>query len=208
MPADEKQLDPRVVRTRKLLREAFMDLVAEKGYRNITIQELTDRATLNRVTFYLHYDNLEDLLIQTTHHLLDELVARVPPRKEGGGSYQKVLDGLAINFQFFADYQDFMRSMLGPEGVWTFLHTWQEYHFQAGINRLRELHKGNPELEIEPELVSRYMHASFTGVLQWWFETDMSSSPQELAAKVLKIYTEGVYRTLGYTITDQGFFVE
>jgi AcrR family transcriptional regulator len=51
----ENRIDPRVIRTRKLLLDAFLTLMAEKRYEEITIQDIATRATVNRATFYAHY---------------------------------------------------------------------------------------------------------------------------------------------------------
>lgn len=54
MPTEEK-IDPRVKRTRKLLLDAFLSLLTEKRYEEITIQDIATRATVNRATFYAHF---------------------------------------------------------------------------------------------------------------------------------------------------------
>jgi AcrR family transcriptional regulator len=208
MESQQQKLDPRVVRTRKLLQEAFIELVGEKGYWDLTIQDITDRATLNRVTFYLHYDNKEDLLVQTTNFILDELVKRVEPPKEGANPREVVLEGLAINFQVFADYADFMKSMLGKDGVWSFIFAMQDYHYQASMKTLQMRNQVSPENEVDIQIAIRHMHSAFMGVLQWWFANDMSLSKEEMAQIVYKIYTQGVYRCLGYKITEDGEFVD
>lgn len=51
----EKTVDPRFLRTRKLIMEAFMELVIEKEFKSITIKDITQRATVNRATFYYHF---------------------------------------------------------------------------------------------------------------------------------------------------------
>lgn len=53
--------DPRVQRTRMLIKSTFKAMVCEMDASNITVQKLTDRANINRKTFYLHYKCLEDL---------------------------------------------------------------------------------------------------------------------------------------------------
>lgn len=53
--------DPRVRRTRKLLQDAFRELVHEKRFSAITVQDITERATVNRATFYAHYKDKEEL---------------------------------------------------------------------------------------------------------------------------------------------------
>ncbi|SRR6266545_2814776 len=49
------KIDPRVRRTRKLLLDAFLGLLREKPFEEITVQNITDRATVNRATFYAHF---------------------------------------------------------------------------------------------------------------------------------------------------------
>jgi AcrR family transcriptional regulator len=58
----EKRVDPRVKRTRELIVGAFGELVAEKGHRGLTVQEIAERATVNRATFYDHFRDQYELL--------------------------------------------------------------------------------------------------------------------------------------------------
>ena len=55
MVATISRIDPRVTRTRKLLLDAFMSVMAEKSFYEITVQDITTRATVNRATFYAHF---------------------------------------------------------------------------------------------------------------------------------------------------------
>ena len=59
-PANEP-IDPRVRRTRKLLQDALRSLIHEKRFSKISVQDITERATVNRATFYAHYLDKEDL---------------------------------------------------------------------------------------------------------------------------------------------------
>ena len=56
-----KRPDPRVTRTRELLQNAFLKLLEEKPYERITIADITGAATVNRKTFYLHYETKDHL---------------------------------------------------------------------------------------------------------------------------------------------------
>lgn len=62
MSAKTKRVDPRVRRTRQLLEESFLALMEEKGFQSVTVQDITNRATLNRATFYAHFDDKYALL--------------------------------------------------------------------------------------------------------------------------------------------------
>ncbi len=58
----EKTIDPRIVRTRRLIMDAFLQLAIEKEFKDITVKDITSRATVNRATFYYHFYDKYDLL--------------------------------------------------------------------------------------------------------------------------------------------------
>ncbi len=61
----EEKLDPRVKRTRSLLEQAFMDVVTEKGFQAVSVQDITEKAGVNRATFYAHFPDKYALLDYT-----------------------------------------------------------------------------------------------------------------------------------------------
>ena len=67
--------DRRIRRTKRLLRQALAEIMNEKEFKDITVKEITDRADLNRGTFYLHYEDKFALL----DALIDEALAAAPP---------------------------------------------------------------------------------------------------------------------------------
>jgi AcrR family transcriptional regulator len=64
--------DPRVTRTRQLLLQAFMALMNEKSFQSITVQDITERATVNRVTFYAHFQDKYALLEYTIREMIQQ----------------------------------------------------------------------------------------------------------------------------------------
>src|SRR5260221_14537950 len=64
-PKVEEKLDPRVKRTRSLILGAFEQLLAEKKFESISVQDVTDRAQINRATFYAHFPDKYALLDYT-----------------------------------------------------------------------------------------------------------------------------------------------
>ncbi len=59
---DGRGVDRRVKKTKKQLRQALMDLMTEKPSKSISVRELAERADINRGTFYIHYQDVNDLL--------------------------------------------------------------------------------------------------------------------------------------------------
>ena len=73
----EKRQDRRITRTRNQLREALFELILEKGYDTVTIEEITDRANLGRTTFYLHYKDKEQLLLESINSIANDLLQQI-----------------------------------------------------------------------------------------------------------------------------------
>lgn len=61
-PKEEEKLDPRVKRTRALILQAFGELLAEQNFESISVQDVTDKAEINRATFYAHFEDKYKLL--------------------------------------------------------------------------------------------------------------------------------------------------
>lgn len=79
MATNGKKLDPRVLRTRELIESSFIELLEEKDFQSITVQDITDRATINRSTFYAHFDDkymLFDHIIRQT--FMQTIKSKVP----------------------------------------------------------------------------------------------------------------------------------
>jgi AcrR family transcriptional regulator len=62
LPNEDERLDPRVKRTRQMIEQAFTDQVREKGFKNLSVQDITERAGINRATFYAHFPDKFSLL--------------------------------------------------------------------------------------------------------------------------------------------------
>jgi AcrR family transcriptional regulator len=73
-------VDPRVKRTRRLIVDAFFSLMAEKSFHAISVQDIAERATVNRATFYLHFEDKYALMDWVMRDMFREaLTARLGP---------------------------------------------------------------------------------------------------------------------------------
>ena len=66
----ESNLDLRVVRTKTAIRNAFVELIEEKGFDAITVKDITTKANINRGTFYAHYQDKFDLMTKCQEEIM------------------------------------------------------------------------------------------------------------------------------------------
>jgi AcrR family transcriptional regulator len=68
--------DPRILRSRRMLMDALARLLMKKEFEDVSVQEISDEATLNRATFYLHYPDKNALLQAMTESRFRDLIER------------------------------------------------------------------------------------------------------------------------------------
>lgn len=68
--------DLRIQKTREAIRKTFEKMICEMDYEQISVKELTERARINRKTFYLHYNTLDDLLREIQNEMAQNFIKR------------------------------------------------------------------------------------------------------------------------------------
>ena len=69
----DTKVDPRIIRTRRLLMDAYLKLAIKKDFKDITIKDITDEATVNRATFYSHFKDKYDLMDAIAENILENI---------------------------------------------------------------------------------------------------------------------------------------
>ena len=194
-----EKLDPRVVRTRKLLREALIDLIPEKGYDAITIKDISERATLNRATFYLHYRDKEDLLDRGFEEIWDELTRDNPfPQTSGGAlSLDATRATVLRDFEHLERHAAFYSVMIGRHGVAHFIFRMQDYVYKSTEERLKSLESVRTPAEVPQGIVLQFVASAYVGLMHWWLENDMPFDPNEMADLIVQLYSASLFEAMG-----------
>ena len=87
MQTKQERTDRRIDRTVTALRKALIDLILEKHYDSITVQDIIDRANVGRSTFYTHFRDKEDVLFRDWKRFLDMMVAFIDFDKVASGHF-------------------------------------------------------------------------------------------------------------------------
>ncbi|MCA0458802.1 MAG: TetR/AcrR family transcriptional regulator [Chloroflexi bacterium] len=178
--------DRRKERTRQLLRDALLELIPEKGYEAITLQDITDRANVARPTFYLHFNDKQDLLFSSLREIYDDLVKRQHQTfsdehfTELVANMERVEDS---DFQHVAEHADFYKAMLSEKGSMAFLMMVMEYLSSIMHTELvKKLAINGTVGNIPTDLISSYLAGAEVGIVNWWLKTNnMQYSPAQIA---------------------------
>jgi len=194
------KIDRRVTRTRQGLREALLQLMDEKEFSAITVEEITDRANLGRTTFYLHYRDKEDLLLEEVADLIHKLthqVASVPIAE--WQQQQTPQRPILLLFQHVKANARFYRLLLRGEDMLQATERLGNIIITA-VNELAGI-KGEVQSLLENSRVPiSFLGYYFTGALFatiiWWLEQDLASSPEEIAALFQEMILPGMKKVV------------
>ena len=95
--------DLRFVKNREALQRAYIDLVKQKGSGSITVKELTERARVNRMTFYSHYDEVGDILAEYVDEMTESIMRARAERGEASVAalFEAATDLMRQELDFF-----------------------------------------------------------------------------------------------------------
>jgi AcrR family transcriptional regulator len=177
----------RVARTKTAIEDAFVQLVLERGYDKVTVEDITDRADLARATFYAHYPNKEAVQLSVFNRLTEDLVRRLADQ---GGPWNVVhRDAISAAYKQAAEMPDLYRACLSdPRTRQAHLSTLSRYAEQNFRNRLTALDR-------EPRVPAPVMARAFVGahvaILEAWLAGELDGDVEELASMTLDLLIYG-----------------
>lgn len=191
--------DRRVQRTRKVIKDALVSLILEKGYEKVTVQDIIDRANIGRSTFYAHYQDKEDLLLRGVAEIaygpqVDQAVSQHLVRLEQDG-----LDGSISTLPMFAHVRQnelMHKAMFEHSKENSILEKGTEFLYANTKAQLTHL-AGGRQPSVPIPLLASFLTGGLMALVKWWLANDMSPSPEEMDRTFQQIAMPGVRRILG-----------
>jgi AcrR family transcriptional regulator len=189
--------DPRIQRTIKLLGDALIELCIEKGYNNITIQDITDRANVSRTTFYLHFKTVDDLLFARMQVMYDELTALA--HELNWGDMAQIQSTMCDPFEFehVERYLQFYKVMLSDKGSIGFLLRVMDYLAVTYETVLRATIPPDVTPNIPLPILAAIASGAEIGVIRWWVANDLPRTASEMARLLYDAHANSLWWALG-----------
>jgi len=190
--------DPRVLRTRQLIRDAFVELLQEMEIEKISVNRIADRATINRVTFYLHYRDIPDMMDKMAEEMIDHIRRILDNPSESCSSIEEenwpVLEKL---LEHIAEHAKFYKVVLASRRTPIFTERLLRLLTEITTTRIERI--GGNYLEavgIQKDIAVWYNSSALIGTIVAWLRKDMPYSPRYMAEQ-FKLMREHVRRYRG-----------
>lgn len=193
----EKQ-HTKVLNTRKKILDALIALTKEKKIQQISISELCREAKINRTTFYLHYQDINDLIEVTQEAIIEGIKKEIKKSKITKSNQQTVGEHLILvayqdilgAFRNVADQKELVTMLLGENGDPVF-----QYNNRKALRDLMEyiLQDYLPEFEaffsdIPKDYLEVILYGAIVNIIMIWLERGMIEPPEQIAEIIITAF--------------------
>ncbi|HTP11730.1 MAG TPA: TetR/AcrR family transcriptional regulator [Anaerolineae bacterium] len=182
--------DRRTQRTRQTLSDALIDLIQEKRYEAITVQDICDRANVGRSTFYAHYQDKDDLLASNFQQVMQSLGSQVEWRD---GQFVFPVTPL---FKHVQEHHHLYKALAWGGGFDVLLRAGQQ-QWRAQIEQhLVTLLPSGHSPSIPADVATAYLAGALQTLLLWWLDRKMPYPPERMDEMFQQLVMPGVNAAL------------
>jgi AcrR family transcriptional regulator len=191
----------RVARTKAAIEDAFVQLVLERGYERVAVEDITDRADLARATFYAHYPNKEAVLFSVFSRFTEDLMQRIAYQ---GGPWAVVRrDAIQAAYKQAAEKPDLYRACMSHA------RTRQAYVSALGRSAERNFRDRLQALDRQPRVpvpvMARACVGAHVAVLEAWLAGELQGDIEEIAGMTLDLLVAGTGWAHGFRLDELGY---
>ncbi len=201
----EKKADPRIEHSRNRIKQTFYTLSTEKPFKSITVKDITDLANISRSTFYAHYRDTLQLLIEFLSEgglLLDNAVFD----KESHEIFEGFLVSTTKNMLFFKQ---------NPELTLEVLNNYQKSSYYSDFYQLNLKHQFAIQRVLEydhltnfipDKILADYCIAGLGRILQLWINENLKYTPAEISNYIIRLNMSTICGAKGLDVRDSSFY--
>lgn len=170
-------VDRRVKKSQEAIKNAFIELMSEKNFDHITIQDISDRANVGRRTIYDHYTDKFDLL----NKLIEEHIYELRKLCKSAAELS-FAEGNLMWFEYFERNYSFFSTMLSSKGAPVFRSHFLEFvieELEDEIDVTEGVNKG-----LSKDLILKFFGAAIVEIVQAWITNGLTEPTQTVAEQV------------------------
>lgn len=185
MRSNSPRIDPRVLRTRHLIKDAFVKLLVETDVEKMSVNRIAELATINRVTFYLHYRDIPDLLDKLADEMVEEIRLILDQESADDSESKNDADWSLLEnlLEHIADHADFYKLVLARKQIPIFTDRLLKLLTDVITNKLKKMESESflVAADVPLDITVWYVSSAVIGTIIAWLRNDMPYTPSFLA---------------------------
>lgn len=198
-----KKEDLRTKRTRKMILEAFISLVEEKGYEHVTVSDIASQAMINRATFYAHFKDKQDVYDYIFKEAVAQFMIVLAPVQLGRTNQLQLHAIEQIITHIFEKIQEnrvFFKTVLNAHGNEQLRKQISQILRSTYANIFDQVEIREKDFIVPIDFIIEYMSSTFMASLHWWINQEISFSPKQMAQLIIKLVGSNHLKVLGIQI--------
>jgi AcrR family transcriptional regulator len=171
------RVDRRVEKSKVAIKDAFIELMSEKNFDQITIQDISDRANVGRRTIYDHFNDKFDLLDKLIEEHINELRKLCKSASE-----LSFAEGNLLWFEYFERNYPFFSTMLTSKGAPIFRNQFLEFvieELESEVDVNEGINKG-----FSKDILLKFFGAAIVEIVEAWITNGLSEPPHVVAEQL------------------------
>ena len=174
--------DRRARKTRKLYEDALISMLKTRDINKITVTDISEMVDMNRSTFYIHYDDIYDLLESIENNLINELenLTEISSIKDKSLMFEMSFSRVLKAIEFAGENREIFKVLLNEQGSLLFLARVKKIFSQKLLANFLDIYS-----DVDKKysgVFTSFFISGFIGIIQEWLKNDSGMSAYELAA--------------------------
>lgn len=175
-----KMKDRRIQKTKAALHGALIELMRKKPYESILVKNILDQANVGRSTFYMHYSDKDELLLEGLQHLREYLQAAQAQYRQSETLADAVMGFSLAMFEHAYDHRDVYKNLISGQ-AWVVVRGHMEEMFARIIEKeAKPLFKSRRPSIMPFGLFLYAMGSVFWSVMTWWLDQQKPLPPARI----------------------------
>lgn len=192
-----KKPDRRVERTRELLQLALIELISQRGYDAITIQDIADWANVGRTTFYWHYNSKDELFISCHEAIVSKFrIGALHPLSREEMLATNAPRGLIYAYRHLEQARPLLSSIFQGKDSLIILRRMRDSNAQEIEVNLRSAFSEGSSL-IPLDILANYLAGAQIALMQWWLEKRHSHTLENLVQTFHRLQRAAIVDAFG-----------
>ncbi|MFT4105322.1 MAG: TetR/AcrR family transcriptional regulator [Lacrimispora sp.] len=178
----ESKIDKRIIKSQAAIQSTFLEMLADRGFDEITVKDIADKANISRKTFYLHYVDKYDLMDRIVDQRLMDLKDICELKKD-----MKFVEGTVIWFQYFERHQAFFSALFMSQSTTLFRKRLLDFMADQLIPKIKKDNGGDYDL-----ILKKFLSMAVLGILESYFLNELGDDLEQVAKRVGRLVEQNL----------------
>ncbi|MBM7645923.1 AcrR family transcriptional regulator [Scopulibacillus daqui] len=179
-----KKEDRRIRKSKQSIERAIIELIDEKGFEDIGVNDIAERADISRGTFYLHYQDKFELFERLVDKILNELISAIELSNDKSRNGTMDKERYIRYFEHFQKHSRFYKAMFSYKGEAYFYNRFIDVLKKHFYHEIKELKISEEQLKVDKDFLIHFTVYAYFGVVKYWLSNDMSDSAESMGEQL------------------------